>query len=187
MVSKLPLFINALRKLYAQAICDLIQHIICSLLCSIFFPSPATADIKFYVYPIKLEMPVAPGGSLEKEIKVQNQHKDPLTIRTYVMDYEISKNNEFAFYPPGYESYSCARWISLNKADFNIPAGGEETVLVTLNVPKKVEPSGHYAVIFFESVGKELKKGTSGVIAQGRIGTLILQSTPGKEKNKRQH
>jgi hypothetical protein len=126
-------------------------------------------------------MPAAPGEKLTKEVKIINQGEDTLNLRTYVMDYTISENNEFTFYPPGYQSYSCAKWISLDKADFSIPKDGEKTVQVTLDVPQDVEPSGHYAVIFFESIGEELEEGKSGVVAQGRIGTLVLQSTPGEE------
>jgi len=143
--------------------------------------STQAQDVKFYVYPLKLEMPVSPGESLTEEIKILNQGSEPLNIRTYVMDYEIDENNEFTFFPPGYESYSAASWITLDKADFTIPAGEEEILEVTMSIPEETEPGGHYAIIFFESVGS-IEPGKSGVVVQGRIGTVVLQSSPGEEK-----
>lgn len=136
------------------------------------------ADVRIFVYPVKLEMPVSPGGSLTKEITIENRDEESVKIRTYVMDYRIKKNNKFEFSPPGHESYSAARWITLDKADFTIPPRKKEKVNATLKVPTGAEPSGHYVVIFFETVGK-LSPGKTGVIPQGRIATLVLQYSPG--------
>lgn len=140
------------------------------------------AAVKFYVSPLKLEMPTAPGGSLTENITIINQFPRPLTIKAYVMDFKINKNNSFEFYPPGYETYSCASWIALSETNFTLAGSQEKKVALTLNVPQNAEPSGHYAVVFFESVGKPLGKETTGVVTQGRIGTLVLQYTPGQEK-----
>jgi len=128
--------------------------------------------VKFYVYPMKLEMPVAPGETLSKEIIIQNQLPTPLTLRTYTMDYEIRKDNTFEFFPSGYENYSCANWISLSDSQFTLGGNQGKKVTLTLTIPPKVEPKGHYAVIFFASSDKP----------QSRIGTLVLQYTPGEEK-----
>ncbi len=140
------------------------------------------AAVKFYVSPLKMEMPVAPGGSLTEQVTIINQFPTPLTIRSYVMDYEIKIDNSFEFFPPGYETYSCANWIALSEPNFTLAGNQEKKVALTLNVPKDAEPSGHYAVVFFESVGKPLGENTTGVITQGRIGTLVLQSSPGEAK-----
>jgi len=157
------------------------QIIILSSLFLFLAFSTQAQDVKFYVYPLKLEMPVSPGESLTEEIKILNQGSELLNIRTYVMDYEIDENNEFTFFPPGYESYSAASWITLDKADFTIPAGEEKTLEVTMTIPEETEPGGHFAIIFFESVGS-IEQGKSGVVVRGRIGTVILQSSPGEER-----
>lgn len=138
--------------------------------------------VKFFVHPMKLEMPVKPGESLSREITIENQFPTPLTIRTYAMDYEIKADNTFEFFPPGYESYSCANWITLSDSQFTLEGNQQKTVTLSLAVPAKVEPKGHYAVVFFESVGKPLAENTTGVITQGRIGTLVLQYVPGQGK-----
>ena len=140
------------------------------------------AAVKFYVSPLKMEMPIAPGGSLTEQVTIINQFPTPLTIRAYVMDYEIKIDNSFEFFPPGYETYSCANWIILSEPNFTLAGNEEKKVALTLNVPKDAEPSGHYAVVFFESVGKPLGENTTGVVTQGRIGTLVLQSSPGEAK-----
>ena len=140
------------------------------------------AAVKFYVSPLKLEMPTAPGGTLAEDIAIINQFPTPLTIKAYVMDFKIKEDNSFEYYPPGYETYSCASWITLSETNFTLAGNQEKKVALTLNVPQDAEPSGHYAVVFFESVGKPLGEETTGVITQGRIGTLVLQYTPGQEK-----
>ncbi|MCJ7530849.1 MAG: hypothetical protein MUO64_07430 [Anaerolineales bacterium] len=140
------------------------------------------AAVKFYVSPLKLEVPAAPGGTFTEDITILNQFPTPLTIRAYAMDFRIKEDNSFEFHPPGYETYSCANWITLSESNFTLAGNEEKKVALTLNVPKDAEPSGHYAVVFFESVGKPLGENTTGVITQGRIGTLVLQFTPGEEK-----
>ena len=137
--------------------------------------------VKFYVTPLKLEMPTAPGGSLTEGITILNQFPTPLTIKAYVMDFKINEDNSFEFYPPGYATYSCANWITLSESNFTLAGNQGKEVALTLNVPGDAESGGHYAVVFFESVGKPLGQNITGVITQGRIGTLVLQSTPGKE------
>ncbi|MCJ7786913.1 hypothetical protein MUP06_01710, partial [Patescibacteria group bacterium] len=138
--------------------------------------------VKFYVSPLKIEMPAAPGGTMTADVTILNQFPTPLTIKAYVMDFMIRENNSVEYYPPGYKTYSCANWITISEPNFTLAGNQEKKVALTLNVPKDAEPSGHYAVVFFESVGKPLGKETTGVITQGRIGTLVLQYTPGEEK-----
>ena len=165
---------------------------VCATAC-LFLLTPLTAlgaqeqpknerAVKFYVSPLKMEMPVAPGGSLTEQVTIINQFPTPLTIRAYVMDYEINVDNRFEFFPPGYETYSCANWITLSEPNFTLAGNEEKKVALTVNVPQDAEPSGHYAVVFFESVGKPLGENTTGVVTQGRIGTLVLQSSPGEAK-----
>jgi hypothetical protein len=108
-------------------------------------------------------------------INVRNGGKEAQRFRVYFMDYFIQANNEFVFKSPGHYSYSCAKWLSTDTPEMEVPAGATGQKQFTLTVPPKAEPGGHYAVIFFE------QSATDGgqIRAKGRIGVVTLVTVPG--------
>ncbi len=143
-------------------------------------PIEAKDDKTFMVSPAKVEIQAKPGESETKTVKVVNQGKVPIEVTTDIADYYIKPDNTFVFYLPGHQSYSCARWIKLDKTKFFLEPGEVEKVKITVTIPKSAELGGHYACIFFETVGQKAKD--TGVRIVGRIGCLVLTSI-GSEKD----
>ena len=141
-------------------------------------PSPTSAQGGIKVWPAKVDLVVGSGQTAEEVISVENQGDGVARIHVYAMDFSIDKENNFAFYEPGHQSYSCARWLTLDEAEFDLTPGESKRVEVTISVPDEVEPGGHYAALFFETVPVETPPGVS-VIITGRIPSLFYLTIPG--------
>ncbi len=136
------------------------------------------ADASLGVTPAKLEMSVPKDGSRSSHITVLNRGDTPVDVTAYVMDYSIDKQNSFTFSEPGHESYSCAKWVTLEPAEFHLEANSTKEVKVTIAVPPEVEPGGKYCVALFETTLPS-ENGATGVTPVLRVGTLILLTIPG--------
>lgn len=155
-----------------------LKKLILATLLLVFLISPlssfAQEGASFSVSPPKIEITIEPGQSAEATIRVTNSGKIDLNFRAYLQDYRITEKNQFIFSDPGHESYSCARWINLEKTEFFLKAGEDIDIKMTLNVPKNAEPGGHYAIIFFETAAGGAGKEGATVGIAGRIGATVL-------------
>ena len=140
--------------------------------------SPTLAQGGIKVSPTKVDLVIGSGQMVEEVINVENQGDRVARIHVYAMDFAIDKENSFAFYEPGHQSYSCARWLTLDEAEFDLTPGESKKVKVTVSVPDEVEPGGHYAALFFETAPVENPPGVSVTIA-GRIPSLFYLTIPG--------
>ncbi len=136
----------------------------------------AQTGFSIRVSPSKIELNGPPGSSQRFAINVINMGTATQTMRVYLNDYFIKPDNDFVFEPPGHYSYSCAKWLSTNPASVVVAPGQTAQKVFTLTVPKKAEPGGHYAVIFFEQVEAQGQQ----VTAKGRIGVITLVTVPGR-------
>lgn len=142
------------------------------------FSSPTLAQGGIKVSPAKIDLVVGRGQTAEEVISIENQGDNLARIRAYAMDFSIDEESNFAFYEPGHESYSCARWLTLDEAEFDLNPGATKEVKVTVAVPDEVEPGGHYAALFFETALLEAPPGVSVTIT-GRIPSLFYLTIPG--------
>jgi len=140
--------------------------------------SPTLAQGGIKVWPAKVDLVVGSGETAEEVIRVENQGDRVARIRIYAMDFSIDKESDFAFYEPGHQSYSCARWLTLDEAEFDLSPGESKRVEVTISVPDEVEPGGHYAALFVETAPVEAPPGVSVTVA-GRIPSLFYLTIPG--------
>lgn len=132
----------------------------------------AAAPRSFMVAPVKLEFAGLAGQSSGNTILVVNLGTTPLRITSGFLDYLLTPNNSFVFSPPGHESYSCSRWMTLDPPTFELPPGKTQKVKVALSIPNSAELGGHYGLVYFETKGA--KPTGSGLGVTGRIGTVIL-------------
>jgi len=142
------------------------------------FSSPTLAQGGIKVSPATIDLVVGRGQTTEEVISIENQGDSVARIRVYAMDFSIDKESNFAFSEPGHESYSCARWLTPDEAEFDLNPGETKEVKVTISVPSEVEPGGHYAALFFETTPVEAPPGVSVTIA-GRIPSLFYLTIPG--------
>jgi hypothetical protein len=143
-------------------------------------PIEAKDDKTFMVSPAKVEIQTKAGKSKTKTVKVVNQGMVPIEVTTDIADYYIRPDNTFVFSKPGHQSYSCAKWIKLDKTKFSLEPQEAKKVKITVAIPKNAELGGHYACVFFETIGQKAKDTGVGII--GRLGVLVLTSV-GSEKD----
>ena len=142
----------------------------------IFPPNSVQAQGGIKVWPTKVDMTIDDGGQAERIINVQNEGDETIDVRAYVMDFTIDKDNEFIFSEPGHESYSASKWLSVNCADFELAPGESQEVEVVIAAPADIEPGGHYAALFFETVPSVNQE---GVTIAARIPSLFYITVPG--------
>lgn len=145
--------------------------------------APGQEYVGLTVVPTKLEMVIEPGETKSAKIRVANDTPRPVRVEAYLKDYYIKPDNSFVITDPGSQSYSAAKWVTLKRRSFTIPATkGRRTSFTEeefeVTAPEDAEPGGHYAVIFFQFTGEESSQGTS-VVPKGRIGSLLLVTIPG--------
>ena len=142
------------------------------------FTLPASAGVSITVSPTKIDLVVGTGETAEQYISVQNPGSASTKIHAYAMDFSINQEGTFNFSEPGHESYSCATWLNIDEADFDLGPGETKDVKVIISVPPEVEPGGHYAALLFGTVPPEAQSGVSIAIA-GRIPSLFYITIPG--------
>lgn len=148
------------------------------LLCLHAFSLPASAELSIMVSPTIVDLTLNIGDTSTQEISVCNSGSEPTTLHMYAMDFSIDRDNNYTFSDPGHESYSCASWLSIDASELQLGPGETASVEVTISVPQAVEPGGHYAALFFETIPTETEPGVSVAVA-GRIPSLFYLTIPG--------
>jgi hypothetical protein len=140
--------------------------------------APARAQaFDLTVTPAKVEITVQAGQSADFTITLINQAPEQLELMVYPMDYSVNPDNTFFFEEPGYYTYSCAKWLKIDRQRVIIPPNSQLSEQFSISVPPDAEPGGHYGVIFFQDV-REPPPG-QGATPAPRIGSLILLTVPG--------
>ena len=114
----------------------------------------------------------------QRVLNVENQGNESIRVRAYVNDFFIDADNNFIFSEPGHESYSCAKWLHLDETEFDLAPGESKKVEVIISVPAEVEPGGHYAALFFETISPPAEGG-GYVSIISRIPSLFYLTIPG--------
>src|SRR4030042_641160 len=148
------------------------------LLCLHIFSLPSSAGVSIMVSPTMIDLTLNTEDTSTQEISIRNTGDEPTRIRVYAMDFSIDRENNYIFSDPGHQSYSCASWLGIEESDFGLGPAETKHVEVTISVPQEVEPGGHYAALFFETIPIETQPGVSVAIA-GRIPSLFYLTIPG--------
>ncbi len=141
--------------------------------------APATAaQSGLTVWPAKVELPIGRGESSNSTISLENHCESLTRVRVYVMDFSIDKDDNYSFSEPGHESYSCSEWLDVEEEYLDLAPGERREVKVTVAVPLEVEPGGHYAALFFETIPLEGQP-RSNVPISTRVASLFYVTVPG--------
>ncbi len=154
--------------------CAIVILLVAILLTSFLNSAQAQGGIK--VWPTRVDLTVNEGEQAEEIINVKNQGGETIGVSAYVMDFTIDQEGRFIFSEPGHESYSASKWVSVNSTDFELAPGESQEVEVTIAAPADIEPGGHYAALFFETVPSVNEEGVS---ISTRIPSLFYITVPG--------
>lgn len=111
-------------------------------------------DFDLTVSPVKKELTVQPGERVDFQITLINHTGRDLELLVYPMDFFINPDNSYEFQEPGYYTYSCSRWIELQRDRLTIPPRSQHDEAFSLVVPPDAEPGGHYSVLFFQDAAE---------------------------------
>lgn len=136
------------------------------------------------VYPVKVDMPVAPGEATSAKISVKNTAKLKAKITVYVQDFTRDEKGNYTFYKLGERALpiSAAKWITLSDKQFVLNPDKTATVTVNFSAPKDTEPGGHYAMVFVEAkplISEKKKPKGAYILGKARVGVLILGTVAG--------
>jgi P pilus assembly chaperone PapD len=137
----------------------------------------SSANASFGIMPMEVQQKMAAGETrLTDEIEVYNGSDQPLHITGSVKDWKLTPGGEYEYSEAGTDPLSCAKWIQLSPATFNVLPKKSVRVRYTITAPQTVFEERH-AMIFFLS--RPLPSKTSdgmGVMIATRMGCKVFVS-----------
>ena len=134
------------------------------------------------ISPLTFELTANPGDIIINQLKVYNPSDSSIGIKMEVEDFTVTGEiGHVKIEPAETETYSIARWVTMEPEEFSLNPGEQKYVTFTLNVPENAEPGGHYGSILAGTaavVGGEFM----GAAVAGRVGALVLLSVSGEVK-----
>lgn len=134
----------------------------------------------FEVSPVKLDYQVEPGESRSRIISIKNHSNKNETFLFNIQDYMLNKDGEREFLPANSTKFSCAEWISISPAFFELKPNEEIEVTVTMQVPVG-DFSARWGVIYVRTAKEQTsfsadKSLSAGVAVSAQIAILVSQS-----------
>lgn len=114
------------------------------------------------VVPPKQEVLINPGERFSTSVKFLNQGDSPTTGTLSVLDFIVEDDRGTPIFLDSPQvvgttkipaKYSAASWIGIPQNSLAIPAKGNVSVPITINVPAGAVPGGRYAAVLFQPAG----------------------------------
>lgn len=129
-------------------------------------------DIKdegdFVVGPGKVELYMAPGESVMKEVMVTNRTGRKLTFQLSVEDIQGSFDTETPVALLGNEKgpYTLKDFIKPEKGEFELNSGERALVNVSVALPADTEPGGRYGALVVSTKPESPKSSTANIVSR---------------------
>lgn len=131
--------------------------------------APVRAEVGVSVGPSLIELNADPGGEGRQELTVTNTGDEPFEAVTTVEPYRGADG-----------VYSAVDWLTAEPAAFRLEPGEQQTVAVTIAVPRGLESGGRYAMVAITPGAKET--GGAGAAVRGKLGVPFLIAVDGDGK-----
>lgn len=133
--------------------------------------------------PPSFEYTVEPGGSVSDTLRLENSTDRPLKIRAQKRNFTAQGEEGDVNLTEESNTFSLASWLSVAPEEIIIPARSRQTFTFSINVPKDVEPGGHFGSVVFATV-PESNLDSTGFLLSQEIGALILVKVNGDVNEK---
>ncbi|VEI13317.1 hypothetical protein [Trueperella bialowiezensis] len=137
--------------------------------------SVAPADGDFGAGRSSFRYSVDPGASFTDAIVVRNYSAITLDLQVFPLDGIVTDSGTLGLPPSGTPSTQIGAWVTADKAEVSIPAGGEETVTFQVNVPADVAPGDYVGGL----VTSRTAPGANQVNIESRLASRIVVSVAG--------
>lgn len=137
-------------------------------------PIAARADLSIDVSPVRFELKGQAGGEYTDAVQVTNVAEDPVRLRSYVEDWDMTMEGTPRFLPIGGSRRSASNWIEASPSDFLLEPGQTEWVRFTIQVPSSLPDGAYYTALLLESMPlKEQRSPARQVFVRGRVAAMI--------------
>ncbi len=134
----------------------------------------------FEVSPVRLEFNAEPATNQTKTLNIKNHSGRKTAYTISISDFLVSSNGDKKTLPPNSTKRSCANWININPAFFELNPNEDISIQVSMLVPGE-DYGAAWCMLYIQpsveqtSWNADKKLGT-GVTVTGRIGVEIYQS-----------
>jgi hypothetical protein len=135
-------------------------------------------SVSLLVSPLRLEVSSYP-GVVNREISVKNGDAyNEVIVTVYSKDWDLNEGGTIQYHDAGTLEGSCAKWITINPAEFILGPGETKEVRITFDIPQE-SAGGYWGVIFFEGNPPEDEEWTPLVKLAGRVGITTYLEVAG--------
>jgi hypothetical protein len=129
------------------------------------FSSAATKGLT--LSPLRTELEIAPGTSLDGVLTVANSTDKPMTVDLSAEEFSvINQQYDYAFTAES----DMAKWVAFTPVEVNLAASESKKITYNVGVPLSAEPGGRY-ISLFASTDTGITDG--GVSSRQRIASLL--------------
>jgi len=117
--------------------------------------------------PLRNELEVAPGTSLDGILTVTNSTDKPMVVQLSAEEFSvINQQYDYAFTAES----NVAKWVTFKTLEVDLGVGESSKVMFTVSAPLSAEPGGRYISLFAST---DVKTSDSGVSSRQRIASLL--------------
>lgn len=129
------------------------------------FAQPATKGLG--LSPLRTELNIAPGTSLDGTLTVTNTTNVPMVVGLDAEEFSvINQQYDYAFTAES----NVTKWVTFSDPEINLAAGEIKKVSYTIGVPLSAEPGGRYISLFAST---DTGSNNSGVVSVQRVASLL--------------
>jgi hypothetical protein len=145
------------------------------------------SSLGFTVGPPVVEYTAEKGQTINGIVRVNDYSPAPITLYPQVADFTAKdETGQPAFFESNpNRKYSLSTWIKFSAEPLKFGIGELKAIQYQIVVPADAEPGGHYGVFFFSTKSpNNVKEGEAKVVANMKVGQLILVTVKGDIKEK---
>ncbi|MEP7204648.1 MAG: hypothetical protein ABI716_00445 [Candidatus Saccharibacteria bacterium] len=125
------------------------------------------------VSPLRSELEIAPGTSLDGGLMVTNSTDKPMKVSLNAEEFSvINQQYDYAFT----EESGVASWVTFASNEVSLAAGESQKVLYRVGAPLSAEPGGRYISLF---AATDSQSQSEGISSRQRIASLLYITVNG--------
>ena len=165
----------------AKRLVNLLFYIMIGAAVPLLFPcSPARAELRLSISPMRIHLAMSPGSRQTKSIEVYNGGDVVVRVTTSVSSWMTTRDGGMVFSPGNRIERSADGWVHPDLHEFTLSPRKSRIVRLVTELPDSTDGS-YWAIVFFEAEGPSSSRAL-GVTSKARIGSTIYVTASGTER-----
>jgi hypothetical protein len=139
----------------------------------------ASGGLRMGVSPMKVPLSLQPGEERRVAIHVFNNGDEAIRVVTEIGDWMSTRDGNIQLLPAGSHARGASGWVSVDLAEFTVPAHSTQVVRLTVQFPNEVEGS-YWTIVFFEGQSGQARN-RLGLRTKVRMATTVYLTAQGTE------